>query len=145
MDFWRLIGEGVCAYRRFCTRYSTSPMTFLVFFSSKKWARIDGDLQAINLQLSPPPAPNNPSSTIHQVSTPLSPCIYDAKYAVHYSFSVLSSIFLLQALECILFPSAKASSENGKPFRSDSDASGQGPKGIKYSALSRAKWYILRF
>lgn len=86
------IGEDVCASRRFSNRYSTLPTCSLVYFPppSKKWARIDGGLQAINLlQFAPPPALKNPSFINHQVSIPLSLCIYDVKYAIHYSFSVL--------------------------------------------------------
>lgn len=71
------IGEDVCAYRRFCNWYSTLHICFLVFvFNSKKWARIHGDLQAINLlQFSPPPTSKNPSCINHHVPIILlSPC-----------------------------------------------------------------------
>lgn len=59
-------------------------------------------------------------------------------------FITYSGVFIVYIVaacqESIFFPSAMASSKNGKPLRSDSDARGQGAKS---PALSRAEWYFV--
>lgn len=77
-----------------CTELCISASLFF-FFYSKKWARIHGDLQAINLlQFSPPPTSKTRVVSITKYL--LFPFHHAAKYAHHNSFSVLSGIFLLQ-------------------------------------------------
>lgn len=78
----------------------------LFFFYQKCGRKSMVVCKAINLfQFSPPsPAPRNSTSINYYVPIPLIPCIYDAKYAVHYPFSVFIAYIFAASLGMHFLP-----------------------------------------